>query len=85
MRPSRPAEATTPVSGAPVQVVWFKRDLRIRDHAPLCAAAEAGPVVALYVYEPALLTAPDFDGAHLRQINAALSELADALAARGGA
>ncbi|MCU0616149.1 MAG: deoxyribodipyrimidine photo-lyase, partial [Gemmatimonadaceae bacterium] len=29
-------------------------------------------------------TAPDFDGAHLRQINAALAELADALAARGG-
>jgi deoxyribodipyrimidine photo-lyase len=68
-----------------VQVVWFKRDLRIRDHAPLCEAAAAGPVLALYVYEPALLEAPDHDGAHLRQVNAALAELAGALAERGGA
>lgn len=32
-----------------MQVVWFKRDLRITDHAPLRAAALAGPVLALYV------------------------------------
>ena len=75
---------TPPSADTLVQVVWFKRDLRLRDHRPLRLAADAGPVLALYVYEPALLTAPDFDGAHLRQINAALAELADALAARGG-
>ena len=67
----------------PVQLVWFKRDLRVRDHAPLTEAAAAGPVLALYVYEPAIIEAPDFDGAHLRQVNAALEELAQALAARG--
>jgi deoxyribodipyrimidine photo-lyase len=69
---------------APVHVVWFKRDLRIRDHAPLAEAAAAGPVLALYVYEPALLEAPDFDGAHLRQVNAALADLEAQLRARGG-
>lgn len=68
-----------------MQLVWFKRDLRVRDHRPLVDAARRGPVLALYVYEPALLTAPDFDGAHLRQVNAALAELAEALAERGGA
>jgi deoxyribodipyrimidine photo-lyase len=71
-------------SDTPVQVVWFKRDLRIRDHAPLTEAARAGPVLALYVYEPSLLTAEDMDGAHLRQVNAALRDLAEALEARGG-
>ena len=35
-----------------IQVVWFKRDLRIRDHAPLAEAAVAGPVPPLYVVEP---------------------------------
>lgn len=36
----------------PVQIVWFKRDLRIDDHAPLRQAAERGPVLPLYVIEP---------------------------------
>lgn len=34
------------------QIVWFKRDLRIVDHAALARAAEAGPVTCLYVFEP---------------------------------
>ncbi|MFM9718803.1 deoxyribodipyrimidine photo-lyase, partial [Streptomyces galilaeus] len=36
-----------------VQVVWFKRDLRTTDHAPLANAAHAGSVLPLYVAEPA--------------------------------
>ncbi|MFN2360397.1 MAG: deoxyribodipyrimidine photo-lyase, partial [Marinobacter sp.] len=33
-------------------VVWFKRDLRTRDHEPLAAAARLGePVIPLYVVE----------------------------------
>jgi deoxyribodipyrimidine photo-lyase len=35
-----------------IQVVWFKRDLRTCDHAPLAEAASAGPVLPLYVAEP---------------------------------
>jgi len=34
------------------QLVWFKRDLRVDDHFPLCRAAERGPVLPLYVIEP---------------------------------
>ncbi|MEO0678509.1 MAG: deoxyribodipyrimidine photo-lyase, partial [Pseudomonadota bacterium] len=40
-------------------LVWFKRDLRIHDHAALAAAAEAGPVLALYVVEPGYWALPD--------------------------
>ena len=34
---------------AALQIVWFKRDLRIVDHQPLAAAAERGLVLPLYV------------------------------------
>lgn len=69
----------------PVQVVWLKRDLRVLDHAPLFAASRRGPVVALYVYEPDVIGADDFDPAHLRFINQALRELDRNLGALGGA
>ena len=42
-----------------VQLVWFKRDLRIADHAPLFRAAQAGSVLPLYVVEPELWQQPD--------------------------
>ena len=45
---------------AGVHVVWLKRDLRTRDHAPLAramqqAAADGHRVVVLHVFEPGLL------------------------------
>jgi deoxyribodipyrimidine photo-lyase len=48
-------KAATP----PVNVVWFKRDLRITDHRPLVEASAAGPVLALYVVEPDYWHQPD--------------------------
>lgn len=35
----------------PPQVVWFKRDLRIEDHAALARATASGPVLCLYAVE----------------------------------
>ncbi len=70
-------------NGATVQLVWFKRDLRVTDHAPLAQAAAAGPVVALYVYEPSILSAAEFDASHLEFINQCIQELRAALARRG--
>src|SRR3954454_25056659 len=35
-------------------VVWFRRDLRLADHPALTAAADAGPVVGLFVVDPRL-------------------------------
>lgn len=58
-----------------IQLVWFKRDLRIHDHAPLASAATAGKCLCLYVYEPELLEANDCDQAHLNFINQSLVEL----------
>ncbi len=67
-----------------MQVVWYKRDLRLRDHAPLAAAAQAGPVLCLYVYEPELLQSEEFDQAHFDFIEECLAEL-DANLRRHGA
>ena len=68
-----------------VQVVWFKRDLRVRDHRPLVAAAHAGPVLCLYVHEPSLLHADDADARHVAFATDALRALDVALRERGGA
>tara|TARA_B110000008_G_C16975808_1_gene565825 strand:- start:1757 stop:3301 length:1545 start_codon:yes stop_codon:yes gene_type:complete len=58
-----------------VQCIWFKRDLRIHDHAALQAAAKQGPVIAVYVLEPAILQAPDFDALHWNFIADCLRDL----------
>ncbi|MEO8889763.1 MAG: deoxyribodipyrimidine photo-lyase [Jatrophihabitantaceae bacterium] len=36
-------------------VLWFRRDLRLHDHPALQAASQDGPVLALFVLDPALL------------------------------
>ncbi len=68
---------------APVQVVWFKRDLRVRDHAPLAQAAAAGPVLALYLFEPEYVRSEDWDPVHSEFIADSLRALETALAERG--
>lgn len=67
-----------------MQVVWFKRDLRIEDHAPLARAAAAGRCLCLYVYEPDLIHSAEFDASHLKFINESLTELDKELKAVGG-
>jgi len=42
-----------------MQIVWFKRDLRIHDHEALNSAARAGPVIPLYIVEPELWSQAD--------------------------
>ncbi|MGB5651823.1 MAG: deoxyribodipyrimidine photo-lyase, partial [Sedimenticolaceae bacterium] len=37
-----------------LQIVWFKRDLRVRDHEALYRASARGPVLPLYITEPDL-------------------------------
>lgn len=65
------------------QVVWFKRDLRWQDHAPLHEAAQRGPVLPLYLVEPELWQQPDMAGRHWQFIHECLLELRPALAALG--
>ncbi len=70
---------------AALQIVWFKRDLRVEDHRPLWEAARSGgPVIALYVYEPEIVGAADFDPSHLVFINQSLAELDGRLRGIGG-
>jgi deoxyribodipyrimidine photo-lyase len=52
-------EHTTRPTKTPVQLVWFKRDLRVDDHCALSRAAERGPVLPLFVVEPEFWQQPD--------------------------
>lgn len=38
----------------PVSIMWFRRDLRVVDHAALAAAAASGTVVPLFVVDPSM-------------------------------
>lgn len=66
-----------------VQIVWFKRDLRLQDHQPLWEAAQRGPVLPLYVIEPDIIHAPDFAPRHWNFIRQCLIELNNGLSALG--
>ncbi|MEO1021021.1 MAG: deoxyribodipyrimidine photo-lyase [Bacteroidota bacterium] len=60
----------------PVNLVWFKRDLRIRDHLPLKKASESAlPTVLLYIYEPELVGDAHYDDRHWRFVWESLEEL----------
>ena len=64
------------------QLVWFKRDLRLHDHAALQAATAKGPVACLYIIEPSLWAQADYSALHygfliesLRDLHAHLKQL----------
>ena len=64
-------------------VVWFKRDLRVRDHAPLAEAARFESAVGLVVLEPEWLQSPECDPRHVAFYLACVAELRRDLAALG--
>ncbi len=66
-----------------LHIVWFKRDLRVEDHRPLAAAAEAGPVLPLLVAEPGWWGQETMAGRHWDFVAECLAELRAALAALG--
>jgi deoxyribodipyrimidine photo-lyase len=66
-----------------LQLVWYKRDLRVRDHRPLAEAVARGPVLPLYVAEPAIATGEDFSPRHWSLIAQGLHALRQSLAALG--
>jgi len=63
-------------------LVWFKRDLRTRDHAPLMVAADCDAAAAVFVIEDEWLQSPEFDAQHLDFALASLIPLRESLAAR---
>jgi deoxyribodipyrimidine photo-lyase len=67
-----------------IQVVWFKRDLRLHDHAPLVAASQGdSPILLLYLFEPDLLAHPDSDIRHWRFVWESLQDMEAQLQSRG--
>lgn len=58
-----------------MNVVWFKRDLRIRDHAPLAEAARRGRAIPLFIYEPELWKGEDYGARHWAFARQCLEEL----------
>lgn len=66
-----------------VTIVWFKRDLRITDHQPLVMASQKDAVLPLYIIEPSLIHAPDYDRRHYDFTRQSLLELRENLAGLG--
>jgi deoxyribodipyrimidine photo-lyase len=64
-------------------LVWFKRDLRIHDHAALATAQSCGDALALFVVEPEWLQSPECDARHVGFVLDCLAELRAALAGLG--
>ena len=76
----------------PLQIVWFKRDLRLVDHRPLLQACQQGPVLPLVVVEPELWQQPDasarqweFCAEGLAELRMELAQLGQPLVVRVGA
>ncbi len=67
-----------------LNIVWFKRDLRVVDHAPLRDALMSGePTIGLYVIEPEVIGASDYAPRHWECVAEALADLRKALAELG--
>ncbi len=58
-----------------INIVWFKRDLRIIDNAALSLAAKAGDVLPLYILEPELWQQPDVSRRQYQFLRECLNEL----------
>ena len=67
-----------------INLVWFKRDLRLADHEPLAHALQAGlPVLLVYIFEPVLLAAAESDVRHWRFVWQSLQDMNRRLATFG--
>ena len=55
--------------------VWFKKDLRVNDHAPLLSASLEGNVIPLYIIEPEIINSDQFSSLHWNFIYQSLLEL----------
>jgi deoxyribodipyrimidine photo-lyase len=66
-----------------MQVVWFKRDLRVVDHRPLAEAAARGPLLPVYWFEPDLWAEPDASARQFASVREAVADLRDDLGRLG--
>lgn len=67
-----------------INILWFKRDLRLRDHVPLCCALAAGqPLLLLFISEPSLWKHSDYSERHWRFMGQSLRQMQSELAQQG--
>ena len=67
-----------------INIVWFKKDLRLQDHLPFAQAIAAKtPTLLLYVFEPSIMQANDADERHYRFIYQSVMQLQQALQSFG--
>lgn len=66
-----------------LNIVWFKRDLRVADHLPLAMASRLGPVLPLYIAEPDFWAQPDASARQWAFAAESLEELRSDLEALG--
>ncbi len=70
--------------GQTPSIVWFKRDLRVNDHAPLFkAATSSAPIIPLYIVEPEYWKQPFASHRHWHFIHDCLHDLDKELADLG--
>ncbi len=65
-------------------IVWFRRDLRISDHAPLYRAASRGAVIPVFILDRALLNHPETATARVAFMLDCLRSLDQDLREQGG-
>jgi deoxyribodipyrimidine photo-lyase len=59
-----------------INILWFKRDLRLHDNPSLQAAVAAGlPILPVYLFEPSLLQHPAYSTRHWRFVWESLQDM----------
>lgn len=67
-----------------INIVWFKRDLRTQDHAPLyMASQEKIPILLLYIFDTEVIAHKDAAMRHRRFVYQSLLEMNESLAFAG--
>jgi deoxyribodipyrimidine photo-lyase len=66
-----------------VHIVWFKRDLRIQDHAALYEAAKRGAVLPIFTWDASVWSSPDYSTQHVVFVRECLAALKIDLQAMG--
>ncbi|WP_317043463.1 cryptochrome/deoxyribodipyrimidine photo-lyase family protein [Nonlabens spongiae] len=68
-----------------INIVWFKRDLRILDHEPLILAAQSElPLLCIYILEPMIINDAHYSERHYNFIKESIQELQSQLKLKGG-
>jgi deoxyribodipyrimidine photo-lyase len=63
-----------------INIVWFKRDLRLQDNEALWAAQqEKLPILLIYCFEPSILNYDDSDVRHWRFVFESIQDLQNQL------